>query len=86
MPQPHRVAVAYFRSRAEADEAWILLVSQGVDVAAMRIEPASAYGASACQLTLMLPTESERRLLDILLTSPAIRLDIHDARDWLDGG
>ena len=85
MPKHHRVAVAYFHSRAEADDAWTMLVDQGVDAATMRIEPAARNGVTACELHLTLPPASERRLLDALLVGSAIRLEIHDARDTLDG-
>ncbi len=73
-----RIAIAHFAQTAAAEDACRLLIAQGGEDATVRADR-QAGRTGACRLEVSLPRAIERRLLDILLGSEALRVDIHDA-------
>ena len=77
----NRIAIAYFAEIAAAEDVRRSLVVQGGDDATVSAD-ARAGQKGACRLEVSLPPAIERLLLlllDILLGSEALRVDIHDA-------
>jgi len=74
-----RFAIAHFAEAASALSVRRALVAQGADAAGLRLERAETAEAESCRLEVPLPVLLEKRLLDILLASAALRVDVHDA-------
>jgi hypothetical protein len=73
-----RVAIAHFAETGAAEDACRLLIAQGGEDATVRTDT-QAGRTGFCRLEVSLPRAIERQLLDILLGSDALRVDIHDA-------
>lgn len=73
-----RIAIAYFAETGAAEDACRSVVAAGGGDAAVHVN-GQARRTGICRLEVSLPPAIERRLLDILLGSEALRVDIHDA-------
>lgn len=72
-----RFAIAHFDSTEAAHAMRRALIAQGATGIEIRAD-AVAVGADGCRLEVMLPPTIERRLLEILLSSEASRVEVHD--------
>ncbi|SMQ68680.1 hypothetical protein SAMN06295905_1626 [Devosia lucknowensis] len=72
----NRIAIAHFPSPVSALRVRLSLISQGGTATAF---PEEHGNDESCRLRVVLSPKLERRLLDLLLGSDALRVDVHDA-------
>ena len=73
-----RLAIAHFACAESATIVRRALMSKGASDVTVLAEPAGSRD-SGHRLEVSLPATIERSLLNILLSSDAVRVDIHDA-------
>lgn len=78
MPNRPRTAIAYFAERNAAAAMLADIAALGVDAGP---PTALAEDEGACALRIALPAALERRLLALLLSSEATRVEVHDTLD-----
>lgn len=75
-----RIAIAHFADGASAEPVRAALLAGGSDPAGIAFDPDPPRPGAQCHLEVALTAPLERALLDILLASDAIRVDVHDVR------
>lgn len=73
-----RLAIAHFADADAAAAVRKALLARGASAIDLMAD-AETNGPGACRLEVPLPVETARRLLEVLLSSDATRVDVHDA-------
>lgn len=72
-----RIAIAHFSEAAAAEHVRQVLLDRGGHPSAVAVD--SSMPPAACRVEVPLVAPVARALLDVLLSSDAIRVDVHDA-------